>query len=243
MKEHIQRLWYLQEQALRKEKLIKEKGKSPYIEKMALLKERANKAEQQQQRATKKLQQIKQSLHKAEMNMRMIEDEKNTLEHQLYENGHFHAKELLQMEKRLQDMKESILKEEDNTLMIMEKKEEIEQYADKLVIFIEQATTKCVEWQGKCEEQQKFINDEIAIINKEIDAIEDHMPEALLADFKKRSVQSQGKAIAKLKDDFCGECGIQLPSSLVQRVKSSSQLQICNNCGRILYWKAENVDE
>lgn len=243
MREHIQKLWCLQEEALRKKKLLKQKEELPYAEKIASLKERINKAEKQQQLAAKKLQQIKQNLHKAEMNIKLIEYDKNTLEQQLYENGHFHAKELLQMEKRLQDMKESILKEEDSTLVIMEKKEEIEQYADKLVIFIEQATIRCVKWQQKCEEQRKFIDDEVEILNKEINKIADQIPDDFLEDFKKLSANTEGKAIATLKGDFCGECGIQLPSYLVQCVKSSSQLQICNNCGRILYWKTESVAE
>ena len=46
----------------------------------------------------------------------------------------------------------------------------------------------------------------------------------------------QGRAISKVEQNSCQWCRVILTPSELQRVRISSQLQTCTNCGRILYY-------
>jgi uncharacterized protein len=43
-----------------------------------------------------------------------------------------------------------------------------------------------------------------------------------------------GRAVARLKNDGCSVCGVQMPSGLVSRVDDGDELVFCPGCGRIL---------
>jgi uncharacterized protein len=46
----------------------------------------------------------------------------------------------------------------------------------------------------------------------------------------------QGKAISKVEQNSCQWCRVILTPSELQHVRTSSELQTCTNCGRILYY-------
>lgn len=46
----------------------------------------------------------------------------------------------------------------------------------------------------------------------------------------------QGRAVSKVENNSCQWCRVILTSSELQRVRISSELQTCSNCGRILYY-------
>ncbi|HLG76192.1 MAG TPA: C4-type zinc ribbon domain-containing protein, partial [Ktedonobacteraceae bacterium] len=46
----------------------------------------------------------------------------------------------------------------------------------------------------------------------------------------------QGRAISRVEQNSCQWCRVILTPSEMQRVRTSSELQTCSNCGRILYY-------
>jgi predicted nucleic acid-binding Zn-ribbon protein len=46
----------------------------------------------------------------------------------------------------------------------------------------------------------------------------------------------QGRAVSKVEQNSCQWCRVILTPSELQRVRVSSELQMCSNCGRILYY-------
>jgi predicted nucleic acid-binding Zn-ribbon protein len=44
-----------------------------------------------------------------------------------------------------------------------------------------------------------------------------------------------GKALALLKDDSCGACGVGLSAAECQNVRNNPEPVRCHQCGRILY--------
>jgi predicted nucleic acid-binding Zn-ribbon protein len=46
----------------------------------------------------------------------------------------------------------------------------------------------------------------------------------------------QGRAVSKVEQNSCQWCRVILTPSELQRVRTSSELQTCTNCGRILYY-------
>jgi predicted nucleic acid-binding Zn-ribbon protein len=46
----------------------------------------------------------------------------------------------------------------------------------------------------------------------------------------------QGRAVSKVDQNSCQWCRVILTPSELQRVRVSADLQMCSNCGRILYY-------
>ena len=46
----------------------------------------------------------------------------------------------------------------------------------------------------------------------------------------------QGRAVPKVEQNSCQWCRVILTPSEMQRVRASADLQLCSNCGRILYY-------
>lgn len=61
-----------------------------------------------------------------------------------------------------------------------------------------------------------------------------HLDEALIAHYEKLRAQLRGVAVGMLEDDTCGACRVELPSSELDRIAASPELQRCPECRRLL---------
>jgi predicted nucleic acid-binding Zn-ribbon protein len=51
----------------------------------------------------------------------------------------------------------------------------------------------------------------------------------------------QGIAVVQAKDGFCQGCNLGIPPQLYNEVQKGTDLVFCQNCSRILYWKANDA--
>jgi predicted nucleic acid-binding Zn-ribbon protein len=58
----------------------------------------------------------------------------------------------------------------------------------------------------------------------------------LLSRYEMLRRTKQGRAISKVEQNACQWCRVTLTSNELQRVRMSTELQSCTNCGRILYY-------
>lgn len=58
----------------------------------------------------------------------------------------------------------------------------------------------------------------------------------LLSRYDTMRRSKQGRAISKVEQSSCQWCRVILTASELQRVRTSTELQTCSNCGRILYY-------
>jgi uncharacterized protein len=86
------------------------------------------------------------------------------------------------------------------------------------VIRRDQLETKRQELQAK---REQFVSDIDAEVLKHYEAL-------------KRT--KQGRAVSKVEQNSCQWCRVILTPSELQRVRVSADLQMCSNCGRILYY-------
>jgi len=63
------------------------------------------------------------------------------------------------------------------------------------------------------------------------------VPTELLQRYDTMRKGKQGRAISKVEQGSCQWCRVILTPSELQRVRISSELQTCTNCGRILYYE------
>lgn len=99
-------------------------------------------------------------------------------------------------------------------------------------------TDQETEWATK----QKSIDDELVRRKKEYAYLKNVREEALktisakyLEQYEYLRGRKNGIAVAKLEEDSCGACHMQLPVGVVGSVRRNSSLVLCTACGRILY--------
>jgi len=51
-----------------------------------------------------------------------------------------------------------------------------------------------------------------------------------------------GTALTPVKDDFCALCHMRIRPQVLNELLSTRKLILCENCGRILYWREQKAD-
>ncbi len=92
------------------------------------------------------------------------------------------------------------------------------------------------------EKLKEQYNSELASKSDEIDrlkAVKDEAAKSVDKDLldKYSKIKARWKnPVAKLSDDRCSGCNMQLPMSVISKVKASNNIVECDSCGRILYF-------
>ncbi len=74
---------------------------------------------------------------------------------------------------------------------------------------------------------------EINVFKHKLDEAESKLPKAMVDEYK-RIKGIRPNPVAKLEDNRCSGCRMQLPASVAGKVTGSEKLVLCENCGRIL---------
>lgn len=83
-------------------------------------------------------------------------------------------------------------------------------------------------------EERDHLNHEIDTILRKRKAKMQGIPKETFEHYRNLRKRKRGQAIAILKEDSCSVCGIEQPSSDVQRILHGDEMVYCIGCGRIL---------
>ncbi|MCB9438054.1 MAG: hypothetical protein H6673_13840 [Anaerolineales bacterium] len=83
-------------------------------------------------------------------------------------------------------------------------------------------------------EERDQLNHEIDTILRKRKAKMQGIPKETFDHYRNLRKRKRGQAIALLKEDSCSACGIEQPSSDVQRILHGDEMVYCIGCGRIL---------
>ncbi len=79
------------------------------------------------------------------------------------------------------------------------------------------------------------IESEIPQVDAQRQALIDQLDKETFAIYRTLLKSKAGRAVAEVKDDTCGACGVTVPPADIQAAKSPNVIAYCKNCGRILY--------
>ena len=82
------------------------------------------------------------------------------------------------------------------------------------------------------EEQQGLIREKAEV--------EPEIPDDLLNLYQKIYNSNSGIALSPVTDDFCSICQIRIRPQVLNELKEAKKIILCENCGRILYWKDQS---
>lgn len=79
------------------------------------------------------------------------------------------------------------------------------------------------------------IESEIPKVDAQRQALRKQLDEEVFTIYRNLLKSKSGRAVAEVKDDTCGACGVTVPPADIQAAKSPNIIVYCKNCGRILF--------
>jgi uncharacterized protein len=157
-------------------------------------------------------------------------------EQRLYSGVVTNSKELYALQQEVQHLRAQQNRQEEMALEVILTTESLQEAVNSKAEVLHQAEEKWLETNatGMIRRDQLDVKRRELMANREqfvgsIDAQILNRYEAL-----KRA--KQGRAISKVDQNSCQWCRVILTPSELQRVRANSDLQMCSNCGRILYY-------
>ena len=157
-------------------------------------------------------------------------------EQRLYSGMVSNPKELNALQQEIQHLRTQQGRQEDTYLEVMEAAESLQEEARRKAETLQKAE------EAWARESSTMLGrrDQLEVRKQELQARRTQMLTSIDAEFISRYEAmrraKQGRAISKVEQNSCQWCRVILTPSELQRVRISSQLQTCTNCGRILYY-------
>ena len=168
-----------------------------------------------------------------------LEDLNNRLQQQeqrLYNGSVTNPKELQSLQQEVQRLRAQQNRQEEHLLEVIDTTESLQEIAQQKLASLQQAQDA---WQeeftalttrgNQIEEQQRELRRKREQMVTSLDV-------ELVKRYEAMRRTKQGRAVSKVDQNSCQWCRVILTPSELQHVRISSELQMCTNCGRILYY-------
>jgi len=151
-------------------------------------------------------------------------------------------KEYSALESEITDLEEASSNIEDEILEIMIT---IDEANDDLKLANEEFKkneTKINIQKDKLLSEEAELNGQISVWYEKRKKFTVKITAAMLNRYENWRKRRNSSMVAIIQEQSCGECHINLPPQLINEVRKRKELHNCNSCGRILYWKDEEVE-
>ncbi len=157
-------------------------------------------------------------------------------EQRLYSGAVTNPKELAALQQEMQRLRAQQNRQEELALEMMESTESLQEMAQRKAKVLQQAEE---DW-SKGNAVLVTRRDQLETRRQELQTKRTQFTVSIDAELLKRydamRRSKQGRAISKVEQNSCQWCRVILTVSELQRVRISTELQTCSNCGRILYY-------
>jgi predicted nucleic acid-binding Zn-ribbon protein len=158
------------------------------------------------------------------------------LEDRLYRGTVSNPKELDSLRQEVQHLQAQQTRKEEQALEAIDAAESLQEIAQRKSEALKQAeqawqqeNAALVTRRDQLQARQQELQQQRAQLTANIDA-------QFLNHYETLRRRKQGRAVSKVEKNACQWCRVMLTSSELQRVRISSELLHCANCGRILYY-------
>jgi predicted nucleic acid-binding Zn-ribbon protein len=177
-----------------------------------------------------------QAQKEAEWALEDLEQRLKQQQQRLYGGNVTNAKELSALQQEVQHLRAQQARQEEMTLEMMEEAESLRDATQQKTRAVQEAEAA---WElantagiAKNEQLEAKLQ-EVRGRRAEMAALLDG---ALVKRYEGMRKTRQGHVVSKVEQNSCQWCRVILTPSELQRVRISSELQTCSNCGRILYY-------
>lgn len=157
-------------------------------------------------------------------------------EQRLYSGVVTNPKELYALQQEVQHLRAQQNRQEEMALEVILAAESLQEIANSKAESLRQAEEKWAETNAA----GMIHRDQLDVKRQELQAKREQFVSDIDANLLKRydalKRTKQGRAVSKVDQNSCQWCRVILTPSELQRVRVSADLQMCSNCGRILYY-------
>jgi predicted nucleic acid-binding Zn-ribbon protein len=153
----------------------------------------------------------------------------------LYSGNVKNPKELQDLQNEVAALKRHLETLEDRQLEFMLEEETKEQAHQAALDKLERVKARVAEQNQTLTAEQSELNKNLERLDAERSAALSPLDPSLLTVYDGLRQQKRGLAIAAVNDDACAACGTTLTPAQLQSARSTTQLNNCPTCGRILY--------
>jgi predicted nucleic acid-binding Zn-ribbon protein len=186
--------------------------------------------------AQQQLQTGLQAQKEAEWALEELDSRLRRQEQRLYSGGVTNPKELYALQQEVQHLRAQQSRQEEMALEVILGTESLQKEANDTAEALRLAEDKWAEANAA----GVIRRDELELKRQELQKKREQFATGIDAEFLKRydalKRTKQGRAISKVEQNSCQWCRVILTPSEMQRVRTSADLQLCSNCGRVLYY-------
>ncbi len=155
------------------------------------------------------------------------------MDRRLYGGQVSNPKELEGLEKELKMLKRQRNALDDQLLELMDTVDQAQAQANLRANAVKQSEGARADDLQQLTHEQETLNAQLAALSSNRDQIRASMDADALRTYDNLR-RRLGRAVAQIRRDSCGVCGVSVPTGLVQRARTGSEIVYCSGCGRIL---------
>lgn len=194
------------------------------------------KARAEQRVAQQQLQAGLQAQKEAEWALEELDQRLKLLEQRLYSGSITNPKELYAVQQETAHLRAQQSRQEEMTLEVMDATDTLRELAQQKSEALQRAEEAWAQFNASSVQRGEQIESKL----QETQARRDQFTAAIDADLLKRyetlKRSKQGRAVSKVEQSSCQWCRVLLTPGELQRARASRDLQLCSNCGRILFF-------
>jgi len=149
-------------------------------------------------------------------------------------------KEYRSLLKEIEDAKNLMENLEEEIISEMLASDDIESDINKAEIKAKQDEEKLSKEKKELLKESREMEEKKQLLVEEKNQVEPKVPNEQLSLYKKIYESNSGIALSPVTDDFCSICQIRIRPQVINELKEGEKIILCENCGRILYWKDQS---
>ncbi|HEX4716758.1 MAG TPA: C4-type zinc ribbon domain-containing protein [Ktedonobacteraceae bacterium] len=157
-------------------------------------------------------------------------------EQRLYSGNVTNAKELSALQQEIQHLRAQQGRQEETVLTMMEAAEALRETAEQSARAVSEAERAWDLANAAGIARHEQLGMRLQELRGKRAELASTLDSELVKRYEGMRKTRQGRAVSKVEQNSCQWCRVILTPSELQRVRVSSELQMCSNCGRILYY-------
>jgi predicted nucleic acid-binding Zn-ribbon protein len=184
--------------------------------------------------AQENLSEVRASLRNQELDAKGLDGKIKEVEERLYGGRVSNPKELDGLAKDLQMHKRRRSGMDDTLLALMESVEQATKRAEDETLALKKIEAVRAGAEEQLGREKDSLNRRLDDLSGEREQARATLDADALRQYDHLRRTKAGRAVAQVKSDSCGVCGVTVPSGLINRVRTGEEIVLCSSCGRIL---------
>ena len=195
------------------------------------------KARAEQKQMQQQLSASLQAQKDAEWTLEDVEQRLKHHEQRLYSGGVTNPKELAALQQEVQHLRAQKGRQEEVVLEKMDEVERVRERAEKSARAVTEAEQSWEKANATGIARRDQLDAKLQELREKRATQTGTLDSELVKRYEGMRKAKQGKVVSKIEQNSCQWCRVILTPSEIQRVRVSSEIQTCSNCGRMLYYE------